>query len=334
MTNERQPSLEQRDLSWSLDDTTVDATVQFAREGVDATGAGVVFIGGSGPTDRDWNTPLLPGTNGSARLLAEVLAQEGITSIRYDKRAAGVRARENMPRLVGKVSMQSHLDELAGAVRALAAQPGVRRDRLFAVANSEGTLHALHYQLQRPELSLAGLVLIAPPGRSVGAVARAQIAAQLAPVPGGEAILAMYDAAIARFLASEPVAPDPALPPGIAGLVQGLASPANLPFSRELWLADSAPLLRDVNVPVLVVIGEKDVQVDVRADGGPLQLAAAGREQVTFAFPPDANHVLKHETRPRAELTAESAFSYNAADAVLDPEGVATIVAWLRRHVA
>jgi hypothetical protein len=29
--------------------------------------------------------------------------------------------------------MQSHVDELAGAVRALAEQKGIRRDRIFAV---------------------------------------------------------------------------------------------------------------------------------------------------------------------------------------------------------
>lgn len=331
MTTDAHAAGESRDVSWTLDDTTIDATVQFPSDHR-ATGAGIVFVAGSGPTDRDWNTPLLPGTNGSARLLAEVFAREGITSIRYDKRASGPRARENMPHLMGKVSMQSHRDELAGAVRTLAAVPTVRRDRLFAVANSEGTLHALHYQLQQPEIPLAGLILIAPPGRSVGAVARSQIAAQLAPVPGGEAILAMYDAAIARFLASQPVDPDPALPPGIAGLVQGLASPANLPFSRELWLADASPLVRDVDVPVLVVIGAKDVQVDVHADGEPLQLAAAGRGHVTFAFPPDANHVLKHEGRPRAELSGQAAVSYNAPEAVLDPQGVAAILGWLRQH--
>jgi hypothetical protein len=53
-----------------------------------------VIVAGSGPTDRDWNTPLL-----------------------------------------GKLSMQSHLDELASAVETLASQSNVRRDRVYAVAN-------------------------------------------------------------------------------------------------------------------------------------------------------------------------------------------------------
>src|ERR1700730_18139352 len=91
-----------------------------------------------GPTDRDWNSPLLPGTNGSARLLAESLARAGIASLRYDKRAAGPHVRENMRMLVGKLSMQSHLDELAGAVRTIASQDDIRTDTIFALTNSEG----------------------------------------------------------------------------------------------------------------------------------------------------------------------------------------------------
>src|SRR5215471_3415200 len=80
---------------------------------------GVVFVAGSGPTDRDWNTPLLPGSNGSARLIADELARAGCASLRYDKRASGPHARENVMQMIGKLSMQSHLDELEGAVRTL-----------------------------------------------------------------------------------------------------------------------------------------------------------------------------------------------------------------------
>jgi len=127
------------------------------------------MVAGSGPTDRDWNSPLLPGTNGSARLLAEALAQAGIASLRYDKRASGPHVRENIQALMGKLSMQSHVDELAGAVRMMAGQEYARSGRIFALANSEGTLHALNYQVHHPEIPFAGLVLIAPPGRSVGA---------------------------------------------------------------------------------------------------------------------------------------------------------------------
>jgi alpha-beta hydrolase superfamily lysophospholipase len=238
-----------------------------------------------------------------------------------------------MQALIGKLSMQSHVDELSGAVRTLASQVYVRDGRIFALANSEGALHALNYQLHSPEIPFAGLVLIAPPGRAVGTVARSQLAAQAVGIPNGEALLSLYDAAIARFLAREPIVPDPSLPEGVQLLLKSLETPANLPFARELWTANAAPLLRQVDVPVLVIIGKKDLQVDWQADGEPLKLAAAGHEEVTFLFPENANHVLKQELRPRSELVpAEMTESYNGPDTRLDPQALASILEWLAAH--
>lgn len=324
-------SSESAEISWALDATTVYGTL------VRPSGPGpfpaVVMVAGSGPTDRDWNSPLLPGDNGSARLLAEALAQAGIASLRYDKRASGPHLRENLPALIGKISMQSHLDELAGAVRTIAGQDGLRADALFALTNSEGALHALNYQVSAPALPFAGLVLTAPPGRTVGAVARAQVAALAAGMPDSEELMAVYDAAIARFGAAQPFTPDPALPQAAQLLLRGLSTPANLPFARELWSADAAALLKQIQVPVLIVIGKKDVQVDWQADGEPLQRAAAGKPDVTFVFPENANHVQKYEPKQRSDLApAEVAAGYNAPDAHLDEAAQASILAWLAAH--
>lgn len=323
---------ESLEVQWQLDETTVYGTL------VRPSGAGpfpaVVMVAGSGPTDRDWNSPLLPGTNGSARLIAEALGRAGIASLRYDKRASGVHAWENMQYLIGKLSMQSHEDELAGAVRTIASQEYVRADRIFGLGNSEGTLHILNYQLHNSEIPFAGLVLTGPPGRAVGVVARAQLAAQAVGVPNGDALMALYDAAIVRFLAGEPVAPDAQLPEGVQMLLQSLETPANLPFARELWLADAASLLRQVNVPVLVIIGKKDLQVDWQADGKLLQQAARGHKDVTFLFPENANHVLKEELRPRSALVpAEMTESYNGPDTRMDGQTMSSILEWLAVEV-
>lgn len=318
------------EVEWPLDDTTMYATI------VRPEGAGpftaVVMVAGSGPTDRDWNTPLIPGTNGSARLLAEALAEWGFASLRYDKRASGSHAAENFPRLIGKVSFQSHVDELAGAVQVLAGSDFVDPDRIFALTNSEGALHALNYQLHDPEIPFAGMVLTSPPGRVMSQVGRSQIVAQLAGLPNGAELLATYDAGIAQFQAGEPVTIDAALPQAVQMLLAGLSTPANLPFARELWMADAAAWLAQIDVPVLIVIGKKDIQVDWQADGAPLQ-EAAGRGNVEFVFLENANHVLKHEPTPRQELSpVEVSLRYNAPDAVLDPEAVAAITRWLAAH--
>src|SRR3954447_10173851 len=94
---------ESMEVSWQLESTTVDGTL--VRPAGPGPFPAAVMVAGSGPTDRDWNSSLLPGANGSARLLAEALAQAGIASLRYDKRASGPHMPENMPMLVGKMSM-------------------------------------------------------------------------------------------------------------------------------------------------------------------------------------------------------------------------------------
>ena len=51
------------EVTWEIGETTVYGTV--TRPDDNKTHPAILFIAGSGPTDRDWNSPLLPGTNGS-----------------------------------------------------------------------------------------------------------------------------------------------------------------------------------------------------------------------------------------------------------------------------
>jgi hypothetical protein len=107
------------EVTWQLDGIDMRGTL--VRPDGHGSFPAVVLVAGSGPTDRDWCSPLLPGTNGSARLLAEAFADSGIASLRFDKRASGPHARENVSMLMGKMSMKSHLDELVAAVGVLAS---------------------------------------------------------------------------------------------------------------------------------------------------------------------------------------------------------------------
>ncbi len=78
---------------------------------------------------------------------------------------------------------------------------------------------------------------------------------------------------------------------------------------------------------MLILIGQKDIQVDWQSDGPALE-AVAG-DNVTIVYPENANHILKFEPKPAAELTAADAVAYNAADRVLDPESLQAILDWL-----
>jgi hypothetical protein len=318
-------------VSWRVDGIPVQGTL--TRPAGTGSHPGIVFVAGSGPTDRDWCSPLIPGTNCSGRLLAEALTREGFMTMRYDKRPSGPHGQENAQRLTGRISMQSHLDELVGAVDTLLSDGDMDPARLFVLTNSEGGIHALNYQVQAANQRFIGLVLTGAPGRAIGQIARSQILAQVADLQNGDLVMEQYDAAISEFVAGEPVTPDPSLPEGIRNLLLGLTNPVNLPFSRELWATDPSDLIARVHEPVLVVIGKKDIQVDWKVDGGALERAVAGAVNVTFAYPEDADHVLKHDEKTRDTLVgADVVAQYNSEGRVLDGEALAVIVDWLREH--
>ncbi len=196
------PPYNVEELSWQLDDTTMTGTLTLP-EG-DGPFPAVLFIAGSGPTDRNWNSPLLPGTNGSAALLADELTRAGYATIRFDKRVTGPNAMANLEALQGQVSMQSHMDEVTSALAQLTARPEVDASRVYALGNSEGTLHALNTQVSVDPPPFAGLILAAPPGRPLVDVLRQQIENNvLAGNPDGERLLAEFNEAIDAFLAGE-----------------------------------------------------------------------------------------------------------------------------------
>jgi len=92
--------------------------------------------------------------------------------------------------------------------------------------------------------------------------------------------------------------------------------------------------IHKVDVPVLVVIGKKDIQTDWQANGGALEVATEKNPALTFVYPENANHVLKNEQAIREKLSAQSALGYNAEAAELDQEASDFIFAWLKRQIS
>ncbi len=56
-------------------------------------------------------------------------------------------------------------------------------------------------------------------------------------------------------------------------------------------------------------------------------------DNVTFAFPPHANHVFKEDTRTPDEVAATPGNGYNDPGTHLDPESLDTILTWLHTVV-
>ena len=81
---------------------------------------------------------------------------------------------------------------------------------------------------------------------------------------------------------------------------------------------------------MLVVIGKKGIQTDWKLDGEALEEASQGKDNVSFYYPENANHVLKHDPRPREEITAATwMFAYDAPETFLAAEALKTILEWL-----
>ena len=125
---------------------------------------------------------------------------------------------------------------------------------------------------------------------------------------------------------------EPSLPEGIKQLLFSLATPANLPFARELWNYNPSEYIAKVKEPILVMIGKKDVQVDWQIDGQALENATANKNSVIFVYPENADHVLKYEEKPREEITSEALLSYNVQSRKLDQEAIDSILNWLAKH--
>lgn len=267
----------------------------------------VLLIAGSGPTDRDWNNPLLPGTNGSAALLAKELAAKGVASLRYDKRGTG---KTGVP---ATVTWADYLAEQQAALALLRARPNVDAAKLYVAGHSEGAAHALKLAAAEGG-AIAGLVLLSPAGRPLKQVILDQLTPQLrgALAPeAAEAELSRMDAALTAIANSEDV--NPAEVSQLVGLQQLLAAflaPASVGFSRELLAFDPQAALQALPHRTLILSGEKDIQVSPEQDVKPL--AAARPDNTELVLLPDADHVLKAEPRPREQLNAQAGAAYNA----------------------
>jgi pimeloyl-ACP methyl ester carboxylesterase len=288
----------------------------------------VVLIAGSGPTDRDWNSPLLPGKNGSAKLLAEELGKRGVVVLRFDK--AGVGA--NKTSLENK-TFDVYRDQAQAALAYLRTRPDVAADALVIAGHSEGGMHAMRVAVAEGP-HIAGLMLLSASGRSMEKLILAQIEPQLrTAIPArADAELASFRAALTDFLAGKAVDPKNAstLPP-LQQLVAAIVNPATATLSRSTLGFDPLPELGKVRVPIFIYNGRHDIQVDPTLDAQALA-GANDRERTELHLASEADHVLKHEMRSIDELRAnlmDVQTMMNAEGRTLDPATLEAIATWL-----
>ncbi len=228
----------------------------------------VLFVSGSGPTDRDGNGP--GARNAALQRLAEALARQRIASVRFDKR--GVADSRSAEPDESHLSVERYVDDLVGWIRLLEADP--RFSRVILLGHSEGALIA---SLAADRVSVGGVVTLAGSGRPIDVVLREQLAGQLSP-----AALASAQWIIDQLLRGTPV---PEVPRELLVLLR----PSVQPYLISLFRQDPARAFAGIRAPALIIQGTHDVQVDV-ADARALHRA---KPEAELAIIPGMNHVLR-----------------------------------------
>jgi len=268
----------------------------------------VVIIAGSGPTDRDGNSTMLPGHNDSLKLLAEALANAGIASLRYDKR--GVAASAAAGAKESDLRFDMYVDDAKAWVSALATDG--RFSSVSLLGHSEGALIASLAAAQNPQVR--ALVTVAGAGRSVGEVLREQLAGKLPPE-----LAAHSEALLSSLERGETVSEVPAA-------LNVLYRPSVQPYLISWIQHPPAAALSRVKQPTLIVQGDSDLQITPSN----AHLLKAARPASELVLVPGMNHVLKAATGNLAEQRA----SYSSPDLPLAPGLMPAIVDFLKRQTA
>jgi uncharacterized protein len=232
-----------------------------------------LIIPGSGPTDRDGNSPL--GVRASTlRLLAEAMAERGVATARIDKR--GMFASAGAVPDPNHVTISEYASDAQAWAKTLKQKTGA--PCVWLIGHSEGALVAM--AAAQTSTDFCGLVLAAGAGRKLGEVLRQQLKANPANAP----LLDQALAAIDKLEAGQHV--------NVAGMhpaLQGLFRPEVQDFLIEEMAYDPVTLLKTYKGPVLVVQGANDLQVSM--DDADLLIGA--RPGISVAKLEGVNHVLK-----------------------------------------
>jgi len=266
-------------------------------DGLDAPAPAVLIISGSGPTDRDGNSPGLPlGTNAH---MADDLAELGVISFRYDKLGSGETGIGSHADGSG-IDYELFLQEAWDAFDVLAQRPEVDPDRITVLGHSEGALFALDMatDMER-EVRPAGLILAAPLSIRYLDLLREQIGDAYAELVAagqltddqGKTLTGELDAAINEIRETGELTVTFSDPSG-----RQLFSPGNVPFLYQADQRDPAVLAGEIpaDMPVLILHGAKDEQVTVaQVDALEQGFVDSGHESVTRVEIEDANHIFQ-----------------------------------------
>lgn len=267
--------------------------------------AGIVFVHGPGPNDRDeslFATRIFQD-------LAEGLASRGYAVLRYDKRSKVYS--EEMSETYYTIDDET-VEDATRATALLRKQPEIDPARIFVLGHSLGGYASP--RIAARDRKLAGLILMAGPARPIEEVAFDQTNYVMhlkgEPAPNDQARLNQLKAEMDKVKRLDPKADNP---------------PVLLGLPTAWWLNvkgyDPGAEAKRLGLPMLVMQGERDFAVTMK-DFALWKSALAGRENITFhSYPPLNNLFIKGEGK------SSPAEYHNPGNVA--PEVLGDITTWL-----
>lgn len=230
----------------------------------------VLIIAGSGPTDRNGNSPAFGLHSDAYKLLASSLAARNIASLRYDKRGIGGSAAALSSEK--DLTFETYVQDAADWLHKL--RDDVRFTTVVVAGHSEGSLVGMLAAQRAPAdafVSLEGA------GRPIAEILREQLTPKLSPE-----LYATADAIVTSLRSGESVAE---IPPELMVLFRSSVQPYLISWLKY----DPAVEIAKLEIPVTIVQGTADVQTTL-ADARALNGAAPSSRLVVVE---GMNHVLK-----------------------------------------
>lgn len=248
----------------------------------------VIFVQGSGPVDRDGNQSFMK--NDSFKKLAQALGEKGIASYRFDKRIV------QMDRL-GIREEDIRLDDFVTDVRAVLDHFREKNKyrNLVVLGHSQGSLVGMLAARDRAD----AFISIAGAAKPIDSIIIGQIALQ---APQLKENTAQSFQELREKGSTENYNP----------MLEMIFRPSVQPFILSWMKYDPKEVIQELEIPVLLINGNKDLQVEPEQAE---QLKAAYPE-ADLVILDQMNHVFK-----RIEGDAlENSKSYNDAGIPLHPE--------------
>lgn len=263
----------------------------------------VVLQAGSGPTDRNGNSPLGVKAN-SYRLLANALAEKNIATLLTDKR--GIAASMSAGKKESDLLFDMYADDLAAWVKLM--KEDKRFKKIFIAGHSEGSLVGM---IAAQKEKVNGYISIAGAGERIDRVLVWQVQQQ-SPI-----VATMLDSMLTRLRNNQKL---DSVPRSMLSLLR----PSIQPYMTSWMKHDPCEEIKKLNVPVLIIQGTTDIQVELK-EAEKLQQCKPTAEYRTIE---GMNHILKQAPANQKENIA----TYSNADLPLMPGFADILTGFIKKH--